>query len=158
MTTSSTRTKVLSRRRLGAALLCGAFLALGGGCYFEGGSMSSADRFTYASTSWQPKTISVIDTRTGETIWSMDVPVGRKLVIDFNEAPSSEINDDPSRPDIMLWDIMENDRYFGALANKVRVPGPGLRRVDVTLRPTPELPPDMAAQREGQQGAAGTPE
>lgn len=155
---------ILPRRRLGALLLCGAFLTVGGGCYFEGGPMASADRFTYVSSSWQPKTVSLIDTRLGETIWSVDVPVGQKLVIDFNSAPSSELEQDPSRPDILQWDLMPPDQYFGSLRNKVRVPGPGARRVEMTLRPAPELPPEMASQQseavpaEPAGGTAPTPE
>lgn len=125
-------------RAAAAAWLIG--LAGLGGCYFEGGSMSSEDRFTYVSTTWQPKTISVVDTRTAEVIWSVDVPVGKKLVVDFNKG-SDEEQKDPYRPDVMLWDIIEPDAYFGALSNKLRIPPKSARRIDMTLRPAPEQPP-----------------
>ncbi len=150
MTRMALKSSGKAGRRLLTGALLGAMWAAATGCYFEGGPMASADRFTYVSTSWQPKTLSVIDTRTGETIWSVDVPVGKKLVMDFNPAPSSEIDDDPTRPDVMLWDIIEPDQYFGALQNKMRVPGRTVRRVEMTLRPTPELPEEMATAREGQ--------
>jgi hypothetical protein len=138
------------RRRVLVGALLAALWGGATGCYFEGGPMASADRFTYVSSSWQPKTISLIDTRTGETIWSVDVPVGKKLVIDFNPPPKDETGADPARPDVMVWDLMAPDQYFGQLKNKVRVPGPATRRVEMTLRPAPELPEEMATAREGQ--------
>ena len=61
-----------------------ASLALSAGCYYEGGPLRSIDRVTYVSTSWSPKTVTLIDTRTGESMWSVDIPVGQQLVIDFN--------------------------------------------------------------------------
>lgn len=120
-----------------AAALAGAGLA--SGCYYEGGALVSNDRFTYASTTWQPKTITLVDTRTGEALWSVDVPVGRQLVIDFNS--ERRVDNTQWLPDEALWDIMPDTRRHGALKNKMRVPPATARRVDVTLRPVPEMPP-----------------
>lgn len=112
--------------------------AVSAGCYYEGGALRSNDRFTYASTTWQPKTVTLVDTRTGETLWSVDIPVGRQLVIDFN----AERRADNTQwlPDEALWDIMPDTRRHGALKNKMRVPPRTARRLDVTLRPVPEMP------------------
>lgn len=121
-----------------AALL--AATAISSGCYYEGGALRSNDRFTYASTSWQPKTVTIVDTRTGETLWSVDVPVGRQLVIDFNTERRADNTE--WLPDEALWDIMPDTRRHGALKNKMRVPPASARRVDVTLRPVPEMPAD----------------
>lgn len=150
-----------ARRRLGAVLLSGVFVALGVGCYYPGGSMASKDQFTYASTTWQPVTISVVDTRLGETIWSMDVPVNKNLALRFMPASDADLKADPTRPDVMSWAIMEPNQHSPNFQNNVRVPGSTSRRVDYKLRPVPELPPEMAAAREGQQAplepAGGNP-
>lgn len=151
MPTTATPTITPSRRRLGALLLGAAFLTLGAGCYYPGGAMASKDQFTYASTTWQPMTISLVDTRIGETIWSVDVPVGKNLALNFQPAPQDEVGADPARPDLMNWAIMSPDQHSPNFENKVRVPDKSARRVEVSIRPTPELPPEMAAAREGRQ-------
>lgn len=111
------------------------------GCHYEGGPLYSADRFTYVSREWQPWTISLIDTRTGESLWSVDVPVGQKLVVGFREGagPNS------FKPDMMDWGLMAHDRTFGERPNQLPVPPAGSRRIEPTLRPTPELPGTPAA-------------
>ncbi|MEM1423321.1 MAG: hypothetical protein AAGH64_04885, partial [Planctomycetota bacterium] len=72
-----TRTTALSALTLTGLML--------GACHLEGGPRWSADRYTYVSREWQPKTVSLIDTRTGETTWSVDVPVGQQLVVGFSK-------------------------------------------------------------------------
>lgn len=106
------------------------------GCHSPGGSGYSADRFTYVSTEWQPYTISLIDTTTGETVWSIDVPVGKQLYMSFTKGsgPNSY------RPDMMSWQIELAGRLFGTPHNQIPSPGPATRRVDVELRPVPERP------------------
>ncbi len=48
-------------------------------------SSTSRDVHTFESTDLAPKTVSVIATDTGESLWTMDVPAGQKLVIDLNQ-------------------------------------------------------------------------
>lgn len=127
-----------------AALAVAALAA--GGCYYPGGPMWSWDQFTYESTVWQPYTITLVDTRTGQTLWTVDVPVEQQLVMRFNDGQGTADNITPT---MMEWELMPRGRRFGGLANAMPVPGRESRRVDVTLRKTPELPPDMTA--------AGTP-
>jgi hypothetical protein len=67
------------------ALSAAACLAVCAGCYAPGGSGFSTDTHSYVSTSWQPYTITLKDTRTGQNFWSIDVPVGKKLVVHFRE-------------------------------------------------------------------------
>lgn len=107
------------------------------GCHTPGGPGYSADQFTYVSTEWQPYTISLIDTTTGETVWTVDVPVGKQLFMSFRKGsgPNSY------RPDMMSWQIELAGRLIGTPRNQIPVPGPATRRVDVALRPVPERPP-----------------
>lgn len=125
-------------RPLAAATIL-ASLALSAGCYYEGGPLRSIDRFTYVSTSWQPKTVTLIDTRTGESMWSVDIPVGQQLVIDFNSS-TREADNTQWLPDDAQWDLMPDNRRHGTLHNKMKVPPRQARRLDVSLRPVPEMP------------------
>ncbi len=122
---------------LALAALVGAS-ALSTGCYYQGGPLKSADRFTYASNTWEPKTITLIDTRTGETLWTLDVPVGKELVIDFNTPKDADNTE--WLPDEALWEVFPYPTRSGQLTNKMRVPPRAARRVDVTFRPVPEMP------------------
>lgn len=123
--------------RLGAILLGGALTAAAlpmGGCLTEGGQYITRDMHTYVSRPWEPKTITLVDTRSGESIWSSDVPVGYKLVIDFetNRHGTDDL------PDRMLWEIFPAERLYGDLRNEIPVPPRSARRIDMSLRPVPE--------------------
>ncbi|MGE3106947.1 MAG: hypothetical protein AB7G11_06870 [Phycisphaerales bacterium] len=114
------------------------------GCYAEGGPGMSADQHAYVSTSWQPKTVTLRDTRTGQAFWSIDVPVGKKLVIQFreNEGVEGQTFGDAT-PDMMLWELLWPDDDFGPLHNQIPVPPKECRKLDLTLRAAPELPESM---------------
>jgi len=102
----------------------------------EGGTGTSDDKMVYVSRAFDAKTITVIDTRTGEALWTMDVPVGRKLVIDFEEGKAG---DTPDRPDLMRWELMDDSDLYGGLDNAMPVPVADCRRIDVSLRAVPEI-------------------
>ncbi len=125
-----------ARRMIAVGLIAAATGGLGGCLHRQGGAGFSANVFTYVSTEWRPYTVSVVDTATGETVWSVDVPVGKQLAIGFRKGsgPNS------FRPDMLDWGIEEAGRWFGTRGNQVPVPGPEARRVDVSLRATPEKP------------------
>jgi hypothetical protein len=118
---------------------CTAAAALAG-CYWEGGSGVSLDQHPYISTSWNPYTITLRDTRTGQAFWSVDVPVGKQLVIHFRDDLGKP---GTATPDSMEWDIMEPGTLSGPLMNSLAVPPFTARRIDVDRRATPELPEDM---------------
>ncbi|HBS28089.1 MAG TPA: hypothetical protein DEB06_01250 [Phycisphaerales bacterium] len=128
----------MAERRLTAFTLFAAALTFApiAGCYGPGGSFYSDDRYTYVSKEWQPWTVSLVDTRTGETLWTVDVPVGQQLVVSFREGTGPNRN----KPDLMSWDLMEAEKYTGALRNIVPVPPSHARRLEPTLRPVPEAP------------------
>lgn len=113
------------------------------GCWTEGGRGYSNDSYTYISREWEPKTISVIDTRTGQAVWSYEIPVGHQLMMEFYRGRSK----DPLLPDHLAWADREAGTIFGALTNTVAVPSASVRRVDMKLRPVPEtgLPAPVTA-------------
>lgn len=102
----------------------------------EGGPLMSLDSFTYVSTAWQPKTISLYDTRTGESLWSVDIPVGKQLWVGFRKG----VGNNEYRPDEMSWDITWEGRQLGSRGNKMSVPPESARRLEMTLRAAPEMP------------------
>jgi len=102
-----------------------------------GGNQASDDQYTYVSPAHTPQTISLIDTRTGEVIWSRDVPVKQQLSIKFYE---NENKKNPSRPDIMKYGLQAAGSRWGRLTDSITVPPPDARRIDVALRTGPEFP------------------
>lgn len=133
-----------------------ATLALAG-CYSPSPGLfnTSTDTFSYESTSMRPITITLIDVRTEEPFFKMDIPVGRQLSFDFEESGG----DDPvQRPSKMSWAMWDAGTRFGSLSNSLSVPGKDCRRIEYTLRPAPEFapPPTHAEMRVGD--AEGKPE
>jgi len=107
-------------------------------CHLEGGPRYSADRYTYVSRTWTPKTVSLVDTRTGEVTWSVDVPVGEQLVVGFSKGTGPN----ELRPDEIVWGLMPAGRRFGTRDNRQPCPPNHARRLDMALRPAPEYPGD----------------
>jgi len=103
-----------------------------GGCLSVAGR--SADRHTYESTTWSPKTISLIDTRTGETAWSVDVPVGQAIRVVFSEGTGPN----EYRPDELKWELAPIGRTILTPTNTQPCPPAYARRLDLSIRETPE--------------------
>jgi hypothetical protein len=104
-----------------------------------GGRMASLDQHTYTSTAHSPKTVRLVDTRSQEEIWSMDVPVGQKLVMRFY-ADKSKGN--VHNPDVMRWRLIPTMRGTTRLDNSMPVPASWARRIEWELRSGPEYAPD----------------
>lgn len=117
---------------MASVVVSAALLSLAG-CYTSSGLGDN----TYLSTPDSPKTISLVDTRTGQTLWTVDVPVNRQLVLRFYE---NRPGNDRNRPDAMRWEIKEIGRSGGELSNLMPVPDKFSRRIDMTLRPIGEYP------------------
>ena len=89
----------------------------------------------YPSSVHNPKTLTIVDTRTSETIFTIDIPVGKQLVIDFEEGQG----DDPLKtPDLMRYRIFDLGVTIGKLDSAITVPPASSRRVDVDIRQGPE--------------------
>jgi len=124
------------------------------GCHTEGGPMWSADRYTYVSRTWEPKTVSVIDTRTGESIWSVDIPVGQKLSVGFSKGTGPN----EYKPDEIVWEVIPEDRTFATRSNRQPCPPAHARRIEMHIRATPELPgAEMPGSPYGTTAPAYTP-
>lgn len=126
-----------------AILLCAAAsLFTLGGCWAagltQGGDHVSNDKFVYISDSNSPKTISLIDTRTSQPVWTGDIPVGQQMVVKFRQGRLAAQGD--SMPDTMLWGLTRAHGYTAHNLNSIPCPPANARRLEMSLRPTPEMP------------------
>ena len=127
---------------IAAALVCGMSSGLGCGLayrpyYDPGGSGASIDEFTYWSDPHTPQTVELIDLRTGETLFAVDIPPRQQLVVKFVKNHGEET---AWMPDLMKWELMPRGTKRGQLDNSMPVPPSFSRRLDVSLRDTPEMP------------------
>lgn len=111
-----------------AALVAGVAMLSGCSTYNE--------TFKFDSDTMSPKTVSLIDTASGETVWTIDIPVGQKLIIKFDKRPSVAEEDGF---DIMSWTLSKAATDPKGRANTVRVPPPSHRRLDWVLRTAGEI-------------------
>lgn len=111
------------------------------GCYSEGGLPWSEDQHVFVSRPYQPWTVSLKDTRTGEEFWSVEVPVGKQLVVHFVTGAGAKGS---YAGDQMEWGLFNEGEAYGALGNTIPVPPANSRRLETTLRPVPETSPNMA--------------
>lgn len=118
------------------------------GCYSDGGIAYSLDRYSYVSRPWQPLTVTLKDTRTGQDFWSVDVPVGKMLIVSFSDTGGT---DDGYTPSSMTWGLEDSEFEYGVptMPNTLPVPPANARRVEVAIRPTPELPESMVTATRG---------
>lgn len=132
-------------------LMAGLMGLMGGGCqrYLEGGSGLVDDTHTYVSTSEAPKTVTLKDTATHEVLWTVEVPVGRKLVVRFYP---DQFKDNIAAPDMMRWDLIDREKETGGLANMAAVPKS--RLLEWTLREGGERAPNAKTNRNAKAGGA----
>lgn len=128
----ATRTTVSLACTLG---LAGALL---GACHTTGGAGYTGASQNYVSSIWSPKTVTIVDTRTNEPVFQMEIPVGRKLSIQFIEDDGDDPVYTPARMRYQLWNA---DDDFGSLESSMTVPAADSRKVIVDVRQGPEYPP-----------------
>ncbi|MCP4759602.1 MAG: hypothetical protein GY894_03495 [Planctomycetes bacterium] len=116
------------------------------GCTLKGGGLlpsaaGTSSPLTWESTAACPKTIAIVDTRTGETVFELDIPLGEQLSIQFFEHKDPQKH--PESPDIMRYTLLPLGRWVGALDESIEVPHAWNRRIDVFFRtPDSYTPPD----------------
>lgn len=129
----------VSRLLTSVGAACVAFGLISTGCstYAPGGSGFSDDAYTYQSTAHVPQSVTLTDTRTGQTLWTYEIPVGRQLTVRFMRDSEPE---NVLTPDTMYWEEMDLGTHYGYLDNSMLVPNRGGRRLDPATRPAPEMP------------------
>ena len=105
------------------------------GCYWDGAGLGSSDgRFEYTSTVHTPYTVKLVDTSTGETLWTYEVPVGQTLSVRFLQGHDAEA----TGTDTMKWELFPAKRVGSGLANSMPCPTASSRILKVFLRDQPE--------------------
>jgi hypothetical protein len=135
----SCRSSPMTLRAL--SLICAALAFTVTGCHSpKGGAMPyTGGSHTYFSTPSAPKTLTLVDIRSGDVIWQMDIPVGKQLTIDFDAGKG---DDSVYTPDLMRWEVFDLGTEYGSLSNSMTVPSIRALRMDVDVRPTMEYAPD----------------
>lgn len=140
---------VRSARSLALQILAaGALAALplaAAGCNWESGTGFSQNRFIYRSNAWRPQTLTLVDTRTGEVLWSLDVPVGQQAVVGFHKNVYEDTNQ--IMPDELYWGLMPADDMVKGPSSRMPCPPADSRLLEVSLRPTPEMPNAVLTNR-----------
>jgi len=119
------------------------------GCYYPGGGLfsSTGGPQTYLSTEALQKSVTMLDLRTGEVFFSIDIPPGKQLVIDFERGKG----DDPVyTPDLLMYDVFDAGTKTGSLGNSMTVPPAAARRIEMNVVQAP-------AFRPGDDGATASP-
>jgi len=121
----SRRVHTFAFAAIGALAIAGCHSPKGGWMPFTGGS------HTYASYETRPATITILDLRTMDEIFTMNVPPGKQLTLDFKDGEG----DDPVyNPDLMRYEVFDLGTETGKLRNTLNVPPANARRIDVTYR------------------------
>jgi hypothetical protein len=119
--------------------------ALAGGCGYpaDGNPLASNDEYNYVSTSTMPQTVVLRDLRTDEVLRTWEIPVNQKVYIRFYPERAEPITE--TTPDTCEWIYYPIALSNPPAENHVRfnVPAANSRRLDLFLRPSPELPADM---------------
>jgi hypothetical protein len=107
------------------------------GCHRPHGAFMpySGGSHTYYSTETSPKTVRLIDLRSNEVVFSLDIPAGKQLTIDF---VGGEGDDPVYTPDLMRYEVFDLGTKTGVLSSAMSVPAAPSRRLDISLRQGPE--------------------
>jgi hypothetical protein len=111
----------------------------------DGGGMfaSAKGPSTIVSTETIQKSVSMVDLRSGEVFFAMDVPPGKQLTWQFHK----DEGDEPVyTPDLMRFEVKEAGDKSGKLHNAMTVPGAASRRVDIDVRQVVQYQPPRDEQ------------
>jgi len=110
------------------------------GCYSPSGGLVKRRKSaaTYYSSPHYPATVTIVDTRTEEPFFTIEIPPGQQLVLDFKEGKG---DDNVLTPDLMTYQLFKVGTGIGRLTNSVTVPDSFSRRIDVDYREGPEAEP-----------------
>ena len=96
------------------------------------------ERKAYRSDAWSPKTITLLDTRTGESVVTLDVPVGKQLNMWFVKSRTTAEREGTNTLRYAFRPWGDKSTIPGTTFT---VPPPSALRLDMTERAKPEMPP-----------------
>ncbi|MBI1373033.1 MAG: hypothetical protein GC159_09755 [Phycisphaera sp.] len=84
----------------------------------------SIDRHNFESTPLLPVTLTLVDSVTHETLWSLDVPVGKMAVVDLEHKHDNTAQQTAAEPAYkMRWAVLDTGTTFADLPNTLELPG-----------------------------------
>ncbi len=110
-------------------------LPLSGCGYRAGGQGWQGSSETWPSTEFLPATLTLVDIRSGEELWTQDIPVGYQMVTRFVSGGGT---DKVERPDRLEYQILLNGTKVGKLRSAIAVPPAECRRWELAYRDAPE--------------------
>lgn len=128
-----------------ALLITVGVVSLAGGCGYlaPGNPLRSNDEYNYPSTSTVPQTVVLRDLRTDEVLFTWEIPVNQKVYFRFYANKAEPMSD--ATPDMCEWRYYDITLDNPPAEDRLRfnVPPANSRRLDLFLRPSPELPGGM---------------
>ncbi len=119
-----------STSRIVLALSIAVGFVLGGCAADQAGLGVSRDRVDFKSTPHALYNVTIVDTNTGEDVWTIEVPLGQRLVGQFaNNTKALDTGEDT-----FSWSLVPASTSSRSYRNKVAVPPMTSRRVSVTMR------------------------
>src|SRR5437762_3542680 len=91
---------------LSTAILVSGIALAATGCHSPSGGVfpHTGGSITYYSTESSPKTVKLIDLRTNEELFAVDIPAGKQLTLNFDKGAG----DDPvNSPDLMRYEVFD---------------------------------------------------
>lgn len=112
---------------------------------------ASLDKHNFVSTPNMPLTLTLVNSNTGQTVWSLDVPVGKMAVVDFDGDARWTPAQTPGMPaDKIQWDLFDPGDRIGTLDYEKELDGgPVVLKVSVRsteVEPGPGEPAESAEE------------
>ncbi|MHC4996163.1 MAG: hypothetical protein ACYTGQ_14045 [Planctomycetota bacterium] len=106
---------------------------------------ASYDKHSFLSTPSQPLTVQLIDTFSGQTIWTLDIPVGMKGVVDLGIGSGMLQGNPPNHAKEIRWGIFKPDQgtSYESLPQKMPLSGNPVMLNLVVRDPEPYTAPDV---------------
>jgi len=84
----------------------------------------SLNRHNFTSTHHMPMRLELMDTITGETVWSLDVPVGEEAIVEFENPDTWQASQRGAAPaEEVRWDIVDPDAKLADLQHSQELSG-----------------------------------
>jgi hypothetical protein len=122
------KSSVLGKKAVMIAACVGAGFALLG--------CEAPERYVYRSEATLPATVSLVDAINGENLLTVDVEPGKQLILQFKDVASTA---EAQGKDELQWIVTKWGESSITGANRMTVPPPSARRIEVTYR-DPESP------------------
>jgi hypothetical protein len=95
------------------------------------------ERYVYRSEATLPATVSLVDAINGENLLTVDVEPGKQLILQFKEVASAA---EAQGKDELQWIVTKWGESSVTGANRMTVPPPSARRIEVKYREPERMP------------------